>query len=163
MYRFFRLPLTVFFLSRTAARASAVHVWESLGARFHVRPNANDRAAAAAVATDSPRRVTAETSRGRPRPSSAHPFEREARTGNARRAPPSRRRRRRVPDPRTTKRHRCSPPSHTHTDTGNDDGRPSAAGPERARRPGGVRFALPRRGVAGAVRTAPSVEHCPCV
>lgn len=63
-----------------------------------------------------PPRVTAEKSRGRPRPSSVHPFEREARTGNARRAPPSRHHRRRVPDPRTTKRHRCSPlPSHTRT------------------------------------------------
>jgi len=55
------------------------------------------------------------------------------------------------------------PNTHTRTVTRNDDDRPPTAGPERAQRPGGVRFALPRRGVAGAVRTAPSVEHRPCV
>lgn len=68
LYRFFRPPppLTVFFLSRTAARASSARVWESLAhVSTSVCPNeTNDRAAA--VATDSLHRTASRSFRDHP-------------------------------------------------------------------------------------------------
>jgi len=159
LYWFFRLPppLTVFFLSRTAARASSVRVWESL-AHVSTSVRTNDRAAAA-VATDSLHRIATYSA---PRPSVRRPFthssgERARETPGAPLRPTITSVTSRPADDRLAPE---PPPDPTNAVNVDDDDRLPTTGPDHARWPGGVRFALPRRGVARAVRAiryAPSV------
>lgn len=158
LYWFFRLPppLTIFFLSRTAARASSTRVWESL-AHVSTSVRTNDRAAA--VATDSLHRTATYSV---PRPSVRRPFthssgERARETPGAPLRPTITSVTSRPADDRLAPE---PPPDPTNAVNDYDDDRPPTTGPDHALWPGGVRFALPRRGVARAVRAiryAPSV------
>jgi len=97
LYLFFRSPppLTVFFLSRTAARASSARVWESLA---HVSTSVcpNERSGGGGCHWFPPPHCNP-LGPATIRSPTVHPFERRARTGNARRHPPSYHHQRHVP------------------------------------------------------------------
>jgi len=150
LYWFFRLPppLTIFFLSRTAVRASSTRVWESL-AHVSTSVRTNDRVAA--VATDSLHRTETYSV---PRPSVRQPFTHSS-GESARETPGAPLRPTITSDTSRPADDRLAPeppPDPTNAVNDYDDDRPPTTGPDHARWPGGVRFALPRRGVARAVR-----------